>query len=139
MNSGKLAVRMLLPSTIPSAPPSPWLSSPLPSANSPLPLRLALTRLPILYQSICLSQHNSSFFLFSTGSGPLTHSPLVRNLQFSSPFTNLENPLPLHTLSAPFLSPLASPSFLSACSFSPNFSPRIESSSLHLPGRLSSW
>ena len=45
MNSGKLAVRTLLPSTILSAPPSPWLSSPLPSANSPLPLRLALTRL----------------------------------------------------------------------------------------------
>ena len=48
MNFGKLAVRMLLPSTILSAPPS-WLNSPLPSANSPLPLRLALTRLPILY------------------------------------------------------------------------------------------
>ena len=49
MNSGKLGVRMLLPSTIPSAPPSPWLSSPLLSPNSPLPLHLALTRLPILY------------------------------------------------------------------------------------------
>ena len=32
-----------------STPPSPWLNSPLPSANSPLPLRLALTRLPTLY------------------------------------------------------------------------------------------
>ena len=41
INSGKLAVRMFLPSTILSAPPSPWLNSPLPSAISPLPLRLA--------------------------------------------------------------------------------------------------
>ena len=49
MNSGKLAMKMLLPSSILSAPPFPWLNSPLPSANSPLPLRLALTRLPILY------------------------------------------------------------------------------------------
>ena len=49
MNSKNLAVRMLLPSTILSAPPSLCLNSPLPSANSPLPLRLALTRLPILY------------------------------------------------------------------------------------------
>ena len=49
MNSGKLAVRMLLSSIIFSAPPSLCLNSPLPSAISPLPLRLALTRLPIVY------------------------------------------------------------------------------------------
>ena len=59
-------------------------------------------------------KHNSSFFLFSTGSDPLTLSPLVRNLPLSSPFTNLESPLRLLFLSAPFLSSLASPSFLSA-------------------------
>ena len=52
--------------------------------------------------------------LISTGPGPLILSPLVGNLPLSSPFTNLENPLPLHPPSAPFLSPLASPSFLSA-------------------------
>ena len=45
----KASCEMLLPSTIPSAPPSPWLNSPLPPPNSPLPLHLALTRLPILY------------------------------------------------------------------------------------------
>ena len=61
-----------------------------------------------------LSQHNSSFFLFLTGPGTLTPSPLVGNLPLSSPFINLENPLPLLPLSAPFPSPLAFPSFLSA-------------------------
>ena len=74
----------------------------------------------------------------STGPNPLTLSPLVGNLPLSSPFTNLENPFSLRPLSAPFLSPLASPRFLALDSFSPNFSPRIESS-LHLPGRLSPW
>ena len=57
---------------------------------------------------------SSSFFLFLTGPGTLTPSPLVGNLPLSFPFTNLENPLPLHSLSAPFPSPPASPSFLSA-------------------------
>ena len=54
------------------------------------------------------------FFLFLTGPGTLTPSPLVGNLPLSSPFTNLVNPLFLRPPSAPFLSPLASPSFLSA-------------------------
>ena len=58
--------------------------------------------------------HSSSFFLFLTGPGTLTPSPLVGNLPLSFPFTNLENPLPLRPLSAPFPSPPASPSFLSA-------------------------
>ena len=47
-------------------------------------------------------QHNSSFFLFLTGSGTLTPSPLVGNLPLSSPFINLET----H-----FLSVLFSPHF----------------------------
>ena len=55
-----------------------------------------------------------SFFLFLTGPGTLTPSPLVGNLPLSFPFINLENPLPLRPLSAPFPSPPASPSFLSA-------------------------
>ena len=116
MNSGKLAVRMLLPSTILSAPPSPWMSSPLPSANSPLPLRLALTRLPNAYPLLQHLPEPAQLLLLSlsTGPGTLTPSPLVGNLPLSSPFTNLENPLPLRSLSAPFLSPLTSPSFLSA-------------------------
>ena len=54
------------------------------------------------------------FFLFLTGPGTLTPSPLVGNLPLSSPFINLENTLPLRPLSAPFLSSLAFPSFLSA-------------------------
>ena len=62
----------------------------------------------------CVSQQNSSFFLFSTGPGPLILSPLVGNLPSLSPFTNLENPLSLRPPSVPFFSPLASPSFLSA-------------------------
>ena len=45
MNSGKLAERMLLPSTVLSAPPFPCLNSPLPSVISPLPLHLALTHM----------------------------------------------------------------------------------------------
>ena len=57
------------------------------------------------------------FFLFSIGPGPLTLSPLVGNLPLSFPFTNLESPLSLCPPSAPFLSPLASPSFLSAWFF----------------------
>ena len=48
MNFGGLAVGMLLPSTTLSAPPFPWLGSPLPSAGFPLPLRLALTGLAVL-------------------------------------------------------------------------------------------
>ena len=47
---------------------------------------------------------DSSFFLFSTGPGLLTLSPLVGNLPLSSPFTNLESPLPLRPPSAPFFS-----------------------------------
>ena len=53
-------------------------------------------------------------FLFLTGPGTLTPSPLVGNLPLSFPFINLENPLPLRPLSAPFPSPPASPCFLSA-------------------------
>ena len=56
----------------------------------------------------------AQFLLFSTGPGPLILSPLVGNLPLSSSFTNLESPLPLCPPSAPFLSPLASPSFLSS-------------------------
>ena len=52
--------------------------------------------------------------LFLTGPGTLTPSPLVGNLPLSSPFINVENPFPLHPFFAPFPSPPASPSFLSA-------------------------
>ena len=72
MNSGKLAVRMLLPFTIPSAPTSPWLNSPLPSPNSPLPLCLALgpdqiaypllKHLPEPAQLLLLSLFNRSWY-----------------------------------------------------------------------------
>ena len=70
MNSGKLAVRMLLPSTIPSAPPSPWLSSPLPSAISSSstasgPDQIAyplLKHLPEPAQLLLLSLFNRSWY-----------------------------------------------------------------------------
>ena len=87
MNFGKLAVRMLLPSTIHSAPPS-WLNSPLPFADLPFPLHLALTRLH-------LPESAQFLLLFSTSPSPLILPPLVGNLPSSSPFTNLENPPPL--------------------------------------------
>ena len=62
MNFRKLAVRMLLPSTIRSAPPSHWLNSPLPFANSPLRIAYpSLKHLPEPAQLLLLSFFNRSW------------------------------------------------------------------------------